>query len=483
MGSDVKKELVKGVYYTAIAKYVGMAISLFVVAILSRIISPRDFGIVAIATVLIQFLGNFTEMGLESAIIQHKDLTKKDLSNIFSFTFWVGIVITIIFFFASWGIADYYKDRTLLVICQVLSVNLFFATVSIVPGALLYKEKLFKFIAYRSVTVQVTGGVISVIAALSGFGLYSLIISPVLSSIALFVINYKKFPQKLSFTLGLESIKPIFSYSIYQFMFGFINYFSRNLDKLIVGKYLGLTSLGFYEKSYRLMMLPLQNIAHVIGPVMHPVFSDYQNDQKQLVISYEKVVRFLAFIGFPLSVLLYFTAKELTLIIFGPAWQASVPVFEILAISVGTQIILSTSGAIFQAANSTKTLFFCGLFNTIITVSGMFFAIIAFKTIEAVAWSITITFILNFFLSYVVMYFHLFRINIISLFKQIVPALLLSGLLIIINVIYGHFVKIDNLIVSLIAKCVLNGMVFLPYIQFSGEYDIIDKAKQILKKQ
>ena len=88
------------------------------------------------------------------------------------------------------------------------------------------------------------------------------------------------------------------------------------------------------------MMLPLQNITQVITPVMHPIFSDFQNDKGKLLSSYERIVRFLAFIGLPLSVLLFFTAEEVTLIIFGDQWMPSVPVFRILSLSVGIQIIL-----------------------------------------------------------------------------------------------------------------------------------------------
>jgi hypothetical protein len=91
------------------------------------------------------------------------------------------------------------------------------------------------------------------------------------------------------------------------------------------------------------MMLPLQNITQVITPVMHPIFSDFQDDKAKLASSYERIVRILSFIGLPMSVLLFFTAQEVTLIIFGNQWLPSVPVFRILSLSVGVQIILSSS--------------------------------------------------------------------------------------------------------------------------------------------
>ena len=278
--SEIKKELLKGVYYTAFAKYAGILVSLVVTGILARLITPEDFGIVAVATILIQFFSTISSLGIGPAIVQHKNLTKQDISNIFSFTVLIGLFIFIIFFILSWPISIYYDNKSLLIISQILSLSLFFNTINTVPNFLLYKEKQFKFITYRTLIVQIIGGIASVIAALSGLGLYSLIINPIFSSIVLFIINYKKYPQKFSLSINKEPIKQIFSFSLYLFLFDIINYLSRNLDKLIIGRYLGMSPLGFYEKSYRLMMLPLQNISHVIGPVMHPIFSEYQSNIK-----------------------------------------------------------------------------------------------------------------------------------------------------------------------------------------------------------
>ncbi|HCK24809.1 MAG TPA: flippase, partial [Bacteroides graminisolvens] len=381
--SNLKKELFSGVFYTAVAKYSGIVISLAVTAVLSRLLSPDDFGIVAIATVIISFFSIFTDMGIGAAVIQHKELTPKDLSSLYSFTLWSGISISLLFFMASWPIAAWYNSPILRTLCQLLSINLLFASANIVPNALISKNKEFKFIAWRSFIIQTSTGILAIGAALAGAGLYALIVNPILSSIFIFIISYRKYPQKVSFTWGLHSVKKIFSYSAYQFLFNVINYFSRNLDKLLIGKYMNMSQLGYYEKSYRLMMLPLQNITQVITPVMHPIFSDYQKDLNQLATSYEKIIRFLAFIGLPLSMFLFFSAREITLIIFGDQWMPSVPVFQILSLSVGIQIILSSSGSIFQAAGDTRSLFVCGLFSSALNVTGMLIGIFVFGTLEA----------------------------------------------------------------------------------------------------
>lgn len=481
--SNFKKELLSGAFYTAISKYSGILISLVITGTLSRLLSPDDFGIVAIATVIIYFFAIFSDMGVSSAIIQNKTLSAKDLSNIFSFTAWSGLALAMLFFCSSWAIGNYYNSQALIVICQILSLNLFFGSLNIVPNALFYKNKEFKFLAIRSLAIQVIGGTIAIIVALSGGGLYALVVNPILSSIIIFLISIKKYPQKLGFTLGIVTIKKIFSYSAYQFMFNFIDYFSSNLDKMLIGKYLSMDMLGYYEKSYRLMTLPLQNITQVITPVMHPVFSEYQNDLNQLSYSYEKIVRLLAFIGFPLSILLFFTSQELIFILFGKQWEASIPVFQILAFAVGTQIVLSSSGSIYQASGDTKSLFICGLFSSILNVSGIMIGVFFFKTLEAVAGCLLITFSINFIQCYWQMYHVTFKRNMHSFYKQLFSPLLLSLILLGILYITTRLVSDFHIIITLIIKGTVFLIVFFTYIQATNEYNIIRKIKEIYNKK
>lgn len=473
----LKRTLVSGVTYTGISKYIGVLISLIITAILSRILSPADFGTVAIATVIITFFGVFSDLGIAPAIIQNKVLDKEDLSNLFSFTAWLSIGISLLFFLSSGAIARYYDSPVLTTICRVLSLSLLFNTINIVPNALLYKDKAFKFLAKRSIIVQFIAGSIAVLAALNGMGIYALLINPVLSAIIIFFITFQRYPQHFNWTLGLHSFKKIFSFSFYQFLFNVINYFSRNIDKLLIGRFMGMIPLGYYEKSYRLMMLPVQNITYVITPVMHPIFSDFQNNLKKLESSYLKVVRLFAFIGFPLSIFLFFTSRELMLLIFGMQWEASVPVFRILSLTVGIQIILSTSGSIFQSAGDTRSLFISGLFSATLNVTGILIGIFIFKTLEAVAWGILITFSINFVQCYMQMYYVTFKRKMNQFIKVLVSPFILSILLFVFLSLFSTFISFNNLILSLIIKSVLAFVVWGMYLQVTKTFDIIKKIR------
>lgn len=465
-----RQELVIGVLYTAVSKYIGIFVSLIISAILARLLTPNDFGVVAIATVIITFFGIFSDLGISPAIIQNQTLTKKDLSNIFSFTLYLGITISLLFFASSWLIASYYKENILIHICQLLSLNLLFASINIVPNSLLLKEKRFKFIAYRTLFFNLVGGIISVITALLGFGIYALLITPILTSLGIFLTNFHQYPQSFNPKIRANSLKQISEFSAYQFLFTFINYFSRNLDKLMIGRILGMGLLGYYDKSYRLMSLPLQNITHVITPVMHPIFAKYQTNLSQMLAYYLKIIRFLAFIGIPLSVLLYYTSSEIILIVFGDQWQGAIPVFKILSFSVGVQVILSTSGAIFQAANSTKLLFVTGLISAITNVTGLCIGIFIFKTLDAIAYAIIITFSINFIQSYWILLSKVFDKSIWLIIKELLSPLILGGIL----YITLYFVNIQTLdlnnFLSSGLKCISAIIIWLAYIYVMKEH-------------
>ena len=148
---SVKKEIINGVFWNAVAKYSSVIVQLGVTAILARLITPEEFGIVAIATVLITFFSIFSDMGLGSAIIQRQDLTNKDYSSIYSFSVYLSMLLGLLFFIASYPIASYYKNNELELICQLLSLNLLFSTLNLVPNALISKARRFKVSSINSI--------------------------------------------------------------------------------------------------------------------------------------------------------------------------------------------------------------------------------------------------------------------------------------------------------------------------------------------
>lgn len=481
--SDTKKQLASGVLYTAIAKYAGILISIVITGVLSRLLTPDDFGTIVPVMVLVSFFSILGDIGIGPAIIQNKDFTKEDTDSVFTFTIIIGGILAVLFFFSSWTVAAIYESEVFVSLCQLLSVSLFFFCAGVVPNALLYKEKKFRFLAIRSFVVQLIAGAMAILAAFLGAGLYALVIQSIVSSIFLFIISYREVRLKFRFLhIDWAPLKKIRSFSSYQFLFNILNYFSVNLDKLIINKYLGASQLGYYDKSYKLMQMPLQNIPYIITPVMHPIFSGMQDDLERMRINYTKVIKLLAFIGFPLSVLLFFAGRDIIFILFGAQWEASVPVFQLLALSVGFQIILSTSGSIFQSAGRTHFLFLCGLLSTLTIVIATLAGVFVFQTLEAIGALLSIAFTINFFITFSIMFCVLFKAGITPFIKQIASPILLSLLLLVILYAMNPFAENLNVIVSLIVKGGVAMGVTTVYLQLTRAYDVLGKAREVMAK-
>lgn len=458
---EVRKELAKGVFYTAIAKYAGILINIAITAILARLLTPADFGIIAIATVLIVFFDTISDSGIGPAIIQNKTLTRDDLSCYFSLTLYIGGLLSVIFFLVSSWISKFYGDNLLCPILQIMSVAIFFRFANIVPNALLQRNKRFRFIAIRTVSIQAGCGLGAIGCAYYGAGAYSLLIPPVFSAILLFIVSYMEITVPFTFRIRIKSVNKILSYSLFHFSFSFINYFSRNLDKLVVGKVFGTSTLGYYEKSYKLMMLPVGNITNVISPAIQPIFSEYQNDRKWLYEKSMKIFELLAFIGFPLSVLLFFCSKEIILIVFGEQWHGAIEPFRILSLSVGFQMIYSPQGAFFQSANAVKPMFYNGLFTAFLNILGLVIGCYVFHSISILCWMIVISYAIAFFVTYDVMFKVVFHVSYKNFLKILIQPIIIVFVIVLILYAMEVFLVEYHVLLSLLAKTIIWGIIMV----------------------
>lgn len=470
--SSLKTQMAKGVMWTAIGKYAGIAVQLVISMVLARLIAPEDFGVVAIAQVAISFVSIISDLGIGAAVVQNKTLDDRDLDSIFTFTILFAIILSIVVVAAAPFIADFYDNQKLIPISAMIAVAMLFNIIDTVPTSLFMKDKRFAFIAKRDLFFNVMGGVISVVYAFLGGGCYALVLAPIIRAICLLIVNLHNYPRHIDCHMHLEPLKKIFSFSVFQMLFNVVNYFSRNLDKLIIGKALNMKELGYYQKSYQLMLMPLQNVTFVITPVLQPFFSDYQNDLNFISEKYLNIIKLVATISVPMGVLLYFTGYEIIYILFGNLWIPAVPAFEILAWSIPLQMVLSTTGSIFQAANNTKMLFITGGINTCETVAGFIICTVLHGGLEGFALAWTITNATNFITTYTIMYRVVFHKSSLPVYKQFGHSLL-NGLIIFI-LCFAICTVFDHkyLVLTLVLKCIVAAASTIFVISFFKDYDL-----------
>ena len=457
--TSVRKNLTTGIVYTAITRYSGVIISIIIGAVLARLLSPAEFGVVALVTVFISFFNILSDVGIGPAIIQNKELTKKDIESIFLFSLILGFILAIVFYSSSTLIASFYHNPELIPLTRFLSLTVLFSAFRVVPNALLLKKLKFKQVGVVTIIVQLFSGGIAVILAYEGYSYYALVYKSIFDGVFIFILFYWLSPINLKFEFQKGAIKKIIHFSSFQFFFNFINFFSRNTDNLLIGKFISPVSLGFYDKSYQLMMMPVQNLTHVITPVLHPVLSAFQNDKNKIFNSYLKVVKLLAIIGFPLSVFLYFSADEIIFILYGSQWVESVPVFKILALTVGIQMVLSSSGAIFQAVNRTDLLFYSGVFGTILMVGGICYGIFVGKNLETVGYGLMVAFIINFFQGFYFLIYKALKASLKTFFNVFLMPLLIA-FIILLSLLLASYLNIQNVFFSLIVKVLISLIMF-----------------------
>lgn len=444
----------KGIFYTAIGKYSNVIIQLIVQAFLARIISPRDFGIVSAVNVFLVFFQLIADFGVGPAIIQNKELKKNEINSIFGFSFYMAVVLGIIFVALGIPISWFYGNDVYRSISIVLGICVFFYALLVVPQSLLLREKNFKVVNITVIISSLASGAISVVLAYLGFSYYSIIIGNTVKAVTLFLVFYLITKPTFTFKFSLDPLKKIYAFSRNQFLFNFINYFSRNLDNLLIGRFFSASALGYYDKAYTVSLYPNQVLTSLVTSVIHPVMSDFQNEKDKIKNVYLRISNVLALIGMPLSVFLYFSAQEIIIFMFGNDWYGSIETFQLLAISVWLQMILSSTGAIFQSGNRTDLLLLSGVLSAILNITAIVIGIFLGQ-IEYVALLLVVAFSINFIQANYLLMIRLFHSSLLEFAKVLVKPVLMAAMQ------FAVFIFLPELTFALFINLMIKGLIFV----------------------
>lgn len=469
----------KAVMINAAGKYSKILLSLVVNAILARILSPEDYGIVAVITVFSTFFTTFSDMGFGPAIIQNKTLTKNDINNIFSFTVYISFVLMLIFGVCTVPISMFYKDGVYIPLGLILSVSLLFNAMNMVPNGILNREKKFVVIALRTVVVYVVSAAVSIVLALIGFRYYALAVQAVLSAFLQFIWNYATTRPNFKFRFEFSSIKKVLNYSGFQFAFNIVNYFSRNLDNLLTGKFMGNKELGYYNKAYTLMLYPVNNLTGVVSPVLHPILSDYQNQKDIIYQKYMRIVKLLMCVGIFISPFCFLASREIITIMYGDNWNDSIVCFQILSIAIIPQMINSSAGAIFQAIGNTKLLFINSCINTAITVSAILFGVLYGKTIMFLSLCVAISYICHFCTAFFMLIKMGFKYKMMQFIKDLLREFIILAVVIVGILVYPLYF-IENIWLSIAIKFVYIAIIYVVSLILTKEHKLF---LQLFKKE
>lgn len=477
---SLNKELKNGFLISALGKYSNYIVQFGVLAVLSRILTPREYGVVSIITVFLIFFQMIIDMGIGPAIIQNKTLTDQQVNGIFSFTILLSLLLSVIFAFLSKPIAIFYDNTQLVGVCLFMSIALLTSGLNMVPQSIILKRKKFLEINIAQVGSSLISGIVGIILALNHFSYYALVISTIVKNSTMLVFIYRHTNLKITRKIRRKDLKAIYSFSKNQFLFNFINYFSRNLDKLLIGKFMTLKDLSYYDRAYMLSLYPNQILTNVITPVIQPIMSEYENQKDIIKKAYLTIAKFLAFIGMPLSVFIFFSADELIQILFGSQWLGSVVTFQILSLSIWVQMILSSTGSIFQSANRTDLLLLSGILSTVLNIISILIGIWIGK-IEIIALLLVIAFSFNFLQCNYLLMIKVFKSKLLDFYKILLNPLIIS-LMISIPLMYVDYILRDlPFLILLIIKTIVSIIVYILGLILTGNINLLHNILKIRK--
>ena len=434
-----------------IGKYFSLLISILYTIIMSRLISPSEYGLVITTLVFYTFFSVISSFGLSASIIQNKSLNNTDYRSIFAFTLYISIFISIIFIIISFPISIFFDNSLLINIFIFYSISIFFDTLNIVPHALLLKDLKFLSIAKREIVISLLTCIISIYLAIAGIGIYAIISHAVLGSILNFLVNIKHFYKVFTFKINFSFVKKVVFFSKYQYIFTVINFFSRNIDNFLIATFFGGSQLAFYNRSYELMKFPVSHITSGITPILQPILSNFQSQIDLVLTKYIKVLKVTSIIGTFILVFTFISSNEIILFLFGEQWVESTQSLKFLSLSIWAQMLTSTAGPIFQSLNRVKELFIIGLINSI-TLMFFIFIGVSLGDINNLAFLVSMGYIIVFFQVFFILFKKVFNLNfvfVINILKQDFFNLFL--IFIFMNVL-SDLLFIENLTLNLLFK-------------------------------
>jgi len=344
----LKKKVVRGTFWVFISQIITQALALIKNIILARILSPDDFGLFGIALVVFSLLEAFSRSGFDVALIQKKEDIRDYLDTAFVVNIGRGVVLFLLLFFSAPLVATFFKRAEIVGVVRAVSI-VFLLNGFVNPGTIYFSRELeFKKQFQWDMSRSISDIVVSLSLVFFLRNVWVLVIGMTVSFFTRVAVSYFIHPYRPGFSFNPDYARSLFRFGKWVFGSGILVYLLTQGDDAFVGKFLGVTALGFYRIAYRFSNLPATHITHVISRVTFPMYSKLQDDIPKLREAYLKVLQITAFLAFPLAGLIFILAPDFTRIFLGEKWLPMVPAMQVLVIGGAIRSIGATIGPAFQ---------------------------------------------------------------------------------------------------------------------------------------
>ncbi len=339
------------------SQLVAQSLHVAIRLLLARLLAPEAFGLLAAAVTFTSAAGLLVDLGFGAALIQRRELDDEYSGTAFWTMLGSATVLTALLIAAAPVAGWFYRNPTVVPVLQVLSFELLLGAPAGYYQAKLSREFRFAVVGIRRILGTVVAGVLAVVAALGGWGVWVLVVyaisQSVIGTLLLAAVDRKLPPRCIS----LRAFQDLWAFSSPLLGARLLNYLNRNADNLLIGRFLGAASLGIYALAYQAVLMPLQYVSRPIATVAFPLFSSVSDDRTRLVRGYAAVTSLIAVVTGGLAGLIVAVAPSLVPFVLGQDWVNTVPLLQILAPAGALQAIRALSGPVLQAIGASRLVF------------------------------------------------------------------------------------------------------------------------------
>lgn len=387
---SLKERAIQGGALTYITRLGNFVIQLVGTVLLARLLLPEDFGLISMVTSLNGILLQLRDIGLSDAVIQAKTLDQRQMSTLF----WINVAsnsaISLAIVFLSPLIAGFYHEPRLLAITIILSLSFIFYGMSDMHFALLKRNMHFWSITAAQIISNLVSNVVAILLAVRGFGYWALVLKYVVLVVCMVVVAWATCRWRPGLPSRKSGIRHLIFFGANSVGFLVANYFTRNLDKTLVGWKFGATTLGYYDKAFNLYQVPVSQLSMALHQVAVSTLSKLRSDPVEYRRYYLNAVGIIALLGMPICAYLASTSQELILLLLGPKWANTTELFFLLTISGGVHIIYSTQDWLHVSLGRADRWFRWGVFAFLVTVVGYAVGVLISPRAVAIAYTASI---------------------------------------------------------------------------------------------
>jgi len=330
----IKSKIISGLLWKFMERGGTQAIQFIISLVLARLLTPDAYGIVGLITVFISIATVFVISGFGNALVQKKDVDDEDYSSVFYLSLGVAMLFYIVLFFTAPLIAMFYKEPILIPIVRVQAITLLFGAVNSIQNSVLTRNMQFKKSFYRNIGAVIISGVVGILFALAGFGVWALVYSSLTNSIAATIILWFTVDWRPKLLFSFEKLKALFNFGSKLLCSSLLECVYSNLYPLIIGKIFTKDMLGFYNRGQQIPMMMVENINGSISGVMFPALSENQDNRQRVKEMVRRSIVTSSFLLFPAMIGLAAVAKPLTIILLTEKWLPSVPFMQLSCIAL-----------------------------------------------------------------------------------------------------------------------------------------------------